>query len=154
MATTVSREFIDNLPKTELHVHLEGTLEPELRLKLAQKNHIDIGTTSLENLKATYQYDTLASFLAVYYSAMAVLQTEDDFYDLAFTYLKKARQNNVRHVEMFFDPRPIQAVASVLKQSSMVYRRPPKMLKKLAWTRNWSCVFCVIFPKNLRGKHC
>ncbi|AVL00689.1 adenosine deaminase [Pediococcus inopinatus] len=104
MATTVSREFIDNLPKAELHVHLEGTLEPELRLKLAQKNHIDIGTTSLENLKATYQYDTLASFLAVYYSAMAVLQTEDDFYDLAFTYLKKARQNNVRHVEMFFDP--------------------------------------------------
>ncbi|GEN95424.1 adenosine deaminase [Pediococcus ethanolidurans] len=104
MANTVTRKFIDNLPKAELHVHLEGTLEPELRLKLAQKNHIDIGTTSLEALKKTYQYDTLASFLAVYYEAMAVLQTEDDFYELAFTYLKKARQNNVRYVEMFFDP--------------------------------------------------
>ncbi|GAB5053856.1 adenosine deaminase [Pediococcus parvulus] len=104
MANRVTRNFIDNLPKAELHVHLEGTLEPELRLKLARKNHIDIGTDSLETLKATYHYDTLASFLAVYYSALDVLQTESDFYDLAFTYLKKVHENNVQHVEMFFDP--------------------------------------------------
>ncbi|WP_334330306.1 adenosine deaminase [Companilactobacillus sp. HBUAS59699] len=101
---TITREFIEGLPKAELHLHLEGTLEPELKLKLAQKNNIDIGQTTIEDVRKSYDYDSLASFLAVYYPGMNVLQTEDDFYQLAMEYLKRAKQNGVRHVEMFFDP--------------------------------------------------
>ncbi|MQS90270.1 adenosine deaminase [Companilactobacillus mishanensis] len=104
MPKKVSREFIDELPKAELHVHLEGTLEPELKLKLAKKNHIDIGQTTIEDVEESYHYDDLASFLAVYYPGMAVLQTEEDFYELAITYLHHAAADGVRHVEMFFDP--------------------------------------------------
>ncbi|AKP66178.1 adenosine deaminase [Companilactobacillus ginsenosidimutans] len=100
----ISREFIDGLPKSELHVHLEGTLEPELKLKLAQKNNINIGQETIEDVEATYHYDDLASFLAVYYPGMDVLQTTDDFYELAMSYLNKAKSQGVRHVEMFFDP--------------------------------------------------
>lgn len=104
MATEVTPEFTQNLPKAELHVHIEGTLEPELKLKLAKRNHVDIGQESIEDVRATYQYDDLASFLAVYYPAMNVLQHEQDFYDLAMDYLQRAARNNVRHVEIFFDP--------------------------------------------------
>ncbi len=104
MATDVTMEFVQGMPKAELHLHIEGTLEPELKLKLAQKNHVDIGQTTIEEVRKSYQYDDLASFLAVYYPAMNVLQTEEDFYDLAMAYLKKAKENNVRHAEIFFDP--------------------------------------------------
>lgn len=100
----ITREFTSGLPKAELHVHIEGTLEPDLKLKLAQRNHIDIGQQTVEEVQKTYDYDDLASFLAVYYPAMDVLQKEQDFYDLAFAYLQRAAANNVRHVEMFFDP--------------------------------------------------
>lgn len=100
----ITPEFTHGLPKAELHLHIEGTLEPDLKLKLAQRNGIDIGQSTIEEVQKTYQYDDLASFLSVYYPAMNVLQTEQDFYDLAFAYLRKAVQNNVRHVEIFFDP--------------------------------------------------
>lgn len=100
----VSKEFIEDLPKSELHVHLEGTLEPELKLKLAKKNNIDIGQSTIEDVEATYHYTSLASFLAVYYPGMNVLQTESDFYELAMSYLKKAHAQGVVHTEMFFDP--------------------------------------------------
>ncbi|KRL09614.1 adenosine deaminase [Levilactobacillus zymae DSM 19395] len=92
------------MPKAELHLHIEGTLEPDLKLKLAQRNHVDIGQHTIEEVQKAYQYDDLASFLAVYYPAMNVLQHEQDFYDLAFAYLQRAAANNVRHVEIFFDP--------------------------------------------------
>ncbi|BDR54672.1 adenine deaminase [Bombiscardovia apis] len=98
------RAFIDQLPKAELHLHVEGTLEPDLKLKLAQRNHIDIGQTTVEEVRKTYNFHDLPSFLSVYYPAMEVLQTEQDFYDLAYAYLQKAAANTVRHVEMFFDP--------------------------------------------------
>lgn len=100
----VSMKFIKGLPKAELHLHLEGTLEPELKLELAKKNHIDIGQTTIEEVKETYQFDSLTSFLQVYYPAMNVLQTEEDFYLLAMDYLKRAKDNSVKYVEMFFDP--------------------------------------------------
>ncbi|GHP13502.1 adenine deaminase [Lentilactobacillus fungorum] len=104
MPTEVSPEFTKGLPKAELHLHIEGTLEPDLKLKLAKRNHVDIGQTTIEEVQKTYQYDDLASFLAVYYPAMNVLQHEQDFYDLAFAYLQRAAANHVRHVEIFFDP--------------------------------------------------
>lgn len=102
--TNCTREFIKGLPKAELHLHLEGSLEPELKLALAQKNNIDIGQTTIEEVKASYQFDSLTSFLMVYYPAMNVLQDESDFYQLAMNYLKKASENGVKYVEMFFDP--------------------------------------------------
>lgn len=98
------KDFIHGLPKAELHVHIEGTLEPELKLKLAQRNHIHLDQQSIEDVRASYRFNDLASFLAVYYPAMDVLQTEEDFYDLAMAYLKRAAKNNIRHAEIFFDP--------------------------------------------------
>lgn len=100
----VTKEFIQGLPKAELHLHLEGTLEPELKLRLAQKNHINIGQRTIEEVKATYQFDSLTSFLQVYYPAMNVLQDKEDFCALALDYLKKAKEHNVKYAEMFFDP--------------------------------------------------
>lgn len=100
----IDKEFFYQIPKAELHLHLEGTLEPDLKLELARKNQIDIGQNTIEEVKASYQFDDLTSFLGVYYPAMNVLQTEDDFYRLATAYLTKAKANNVRYCELFFDP--------------------------------------------------
>ena len=97
-------KFLAGLPKCELHLHLEGTLSPELKLALAERNGVDIGQSTVAEVEATYAFDSLASFLAVYYPAMQVLLTEEDFRDLAFAYLTKAHSQGVRHVEMFFDP--------------------------------------------------
>ena len=97
-------EFVAGLPKCELHLHLEGTLEPDLKLALAARNGVDIGQSTVEEVRATYRFDSLASFLAVYYPAMDVLVTEQDFYDLARAYLEKAAAQNVRYAEVFFDP--------------------------------------------------
>lgn len=101
---TVTKDFIQGLPKAELHLHLEGTLEPELKLRLAQKNKIDIGQSTIEEVRATYQFDSLTSFLQIYYPAMNVLQDEDDFCALAMDYLQKAKNHNVKYAELFFDP--------------------------------------------------
>ncbi|QPK81202.1 adenosine deaminase [Schaalia sp. ZJ405] len=101
---TVSREFAYSIPKAELHLHLEGTLEPDLKLELAQKNGIDIGQTTVEEVQASYQFDSLTSFLAVYYPAMNVLQDEDDFYRLGAAYFARAKDNGVVRAECFFDP--------------------------------------------------
>ena len=96
--------FIQKLPKVELHLHIEGTLEPELKFKLAERNGIQLPQSTPEEVRATYNFNDLASFLAVYYDGMNVLRTAEDFYDLAIAYLTKAADQNVRYVEMFFDP--------------------------------------------------
>ncbi|MGI4895927.1 MAG: adenosine deaminase [Janthinobacterium lividum] len=96
--------FIADLPKAELHLHLEGTLEPELKLELAQRNGVDIGQYSVEDIRSTYVFDSLASFLGVYYPAMDVLVHREDFRDLAMAYFRRAAAQNVRHAEVFFDP--------------------------------------------------
>ena len=99
-----SKEFIQGLPKAELHLHIEGTLEPELKLQLAAKNQIDIGFKTIDEIKKSYLFNSLPSFLEIYYSGMSVLQTEDDFYQLAWAYLEKAAEHNIRRAELFFDP--------------------------------------------------
>lgn len=96
--------FIQGLPKAELHVHLEGTLEPELKFQLAARNGLDLPYHSAAEMRAAYAFDDLPSFLAVYYEGMSVLQTEEDFYDLAKAYYRKARSQNVVYSETFFDP--------------------------------------------------
>ncbi|GAA2077200.1 adenosine deaminase [Microbacterium hatanonis] len=97
-------DFAFGLPKAELHLHLEGTLEPELKFDLAARNGIELAEKTVDAVKATYDFTDLTSFLAVYYPAMNVLQTADDFHDLAWAYLLRAKEQGVVHVEMFFDP--------------------------------------------------
>ena len=96
--------FIQALPKAELHIHLEGSFEPELMFEIAERNRIAIPYKSVEEVKAAYQFSDLQSFLDIYYAGAEVLRTERDFYDLTKEYLKKCAQQNVRHVEVFFDP--------------------------------------------------
>jgi len=96
--------FIEGMPKAELHVHLEGTLEPELKFQLAARNRMDVPYRSAAEMRAAYTFDDLPSFLAMYYEGMSVLQAEEDFYDLAMAYFRKARSQNVVYAEVFFDP--------------------------------------------------
>ena len=96
--------LISCLPKCELHVHIEGTLEPELMFALAARNNIDLPFQSVEAVRRAYQFTQLQDFLDIYYRGMSVLMTEQDFFDLAWAYLLRAQADNVRHVEMFFDP--------------------------------------------------
>ena len=96
--------FIADMPKAELHVHIEGTLEPELMFKLAKRNGFKLPYESVEALRATYNFHDLPSFLAIYYKGMNGLLTEQDFYDLTYAYLQKARSQNVLYAEIFFDP--------------------------------------------------
>ena len=98
------REFIAGLPKCELHLHIEGTLEPELKFELAARNAVDLPYGTVEDMRAGYDFDDLPSFLACYYEGMTVLRGEGDFYDLALAYLRKAASQNVRYAEIFFDP--------------------------------------------------
>jgi adenosine deaminase len=92
------------LPKAELHLHIEGTLEPEMVFQLATSNAVELPWGSIDELKSLYSFTDLQSFLNLYYACMAVLRTEDDFALLAQAYLTRAHQQGVRHVEMFFDP--------------------------------------------------
>jgi adenine deaminase len=96
--------LIQRLPKCELHIHIEGSLEPELMFTLAQRNGILLPYDSVEAVRRAYSFGNLQDFLDIYYQGMSVLITEQDFYDLAFAYLRRAQADNVRHVEMFFDP--------------------------------------------------
>jgi len=96
--------LIAQLPKCELHIHVEGSLEPELMFALARRNGIRLPYASVEAVRQAYRFRNLQDFLDIYYQGMSVLVTEQDFYDLAFAYLARAHADKVRHVEMFFDP--------------------------------------------------
>lgn len=102
--TTSLKPLIEALPKTELHVHLEGTLEPEMSFALAKKNGVDLPYETPADLLAAYDFHDLPSFLAIYYRAMNVLQDESDFFALTWAYLTKAREQNIVYAELFFDP--------------------------------------------------
>lgn len=96
--------FIKGLPKAELHLHIEGTFEPELMFKIARRNNIKIKYNSVKEIKAAYNFKNLQDFLNIYYQGTSVLKKEQDFYDMTWAYLKKARAQNVLHSEIFFDP--------------------------------------------------
>ncbi|MCX8006959.1 MAG: adenosine deaminase [Coriobacteriia bacterium] len=98
------RAFVQRLPKAELHVHLEGTLEPELAFRIAERNGIVPPFPDVDTARAAYEFQDLQSFLQVYYAMTSVLRTEQDFFDLAWAYLARSASENVRHVELFFDP--------------------------------------------------
>lgn len=97
-------DLIARVPKAELHLHIEGTLEPEMMLELARRNGITLPYADVDEIRSAYEFSDLQSFLDIYYAGADVLQTERDFYDLTRAYLLRARNDNVRHVEIFFDP--------------------------------------------------
>ncbi|MBY0571466.1 MAG: adenosine deaminase, partial [Burkholderiaceae bacterium] len=97
-------DFIRGLPKAELHLHIEGSLEPEMMFELARKNGVSLPYASVEEARAAYDFEDLQSFLNLYYAGAAVLQTEQDFFDLTHAYIQRARGDHVCHVELFFDP--------------------------------------------------
>lgn len=97
-------EFIKGIPKAELHLHIEGTLEPELMFELAKRNNIQIKHKSVRALRDAYNFNNLQEFLDIYYEGASVLITEQDFYDMTWAYLEKAHSQNVLHTEIFFDP--------------------------------------------------
>ncbi len=97
-------QFIQGIPKAELHVHIEGTFEPELMFAIAQRNQVPIRFGSVAEVRQAYNFSNLQDFLDIYYEGANVLLKEQDFYDLTFTYLEKLHQQNVVHAEIFFDP--------------------------------------------------
>ena len=124
--------LIAALPKAELHLHLEGSLEPEQLMQFAARNQVDIPFKTLEEVKAAYNFSNLQDFLDIYYQGMSVLQTKADFHDLTDAYLRRCRADTVRHVEVFFDPQghterglpfstPIDGILSALDAAEEKY---------------------------------
>ena len=104
MLAPALKTFIQGLPKAELHIHIEGALEPELMFALASRNGLHLDFNSVAELRRAYTFTDLQSFLDIYYEVARVLLQADDYFDLAWSYLEKARRQNVRHAEIFFDP--------------------------------------------------
>ena len=96
--------FIKKTPKSELHLHIEGSLEPELMFKLSKRNKIDIAFNSVDEIRAAYNFSNLDSFLKIYYEGSNVLITEEDFFDLTWEYVLRCKKDNIVHTEIFFDP--------------------------------------------------
>jgi len=116
--------LLRRMPKAELHIHIEGSLEPELIFKLAQRNGVVLPYASIDALRAAYAFSNLQSFLDIYYAGASVLLTEQDFFDMAWAYFQRAATDNVVHAELFFDPQthtdrgvPMQAVVHGLARA-------------------------------------
>ena len=97
-------QLVRGIPKAELHLHIEGSLEPELMFELAERNCVDLPYSSVEEIRAAYEFSDLQSFLDIYYAGAGVLKNTEDFFDLTWAYLNRMQSENVRHVEIFFDP--------------------------------------------------
>jgi adenosine deaminase len=97
-------DLLRRMPKAELHIHIEGSLEPELIFALAERNHVKLAYRSVEELRRAYAFTDLQSFLDIYYAGASVLLTDRDFFDMTWAYLERAHADNVRHAEIFFDP--------------------------------------------------
>lgn len=145
-------QFIETLPKCELHVHIEGTLEPEMKFDLAKRNGITLPYKDVAELKAAYTFNDLPSFLKIYYEGMGVLVHEPDFYDLTYAYLKKARSQNVLYAEMFFDPQahtargvPFDVVIRGIRRAQMDAEKQLGIRSQLimCFLRDWSAEFAM-----------
>jgi adenosine deaminase len=104
LAAVISPDFIRGLPKAELHLHIEGSLEPELMFELARRNRVSLPFKTVEEVRGAYAFSNLQDFLDIYYQGAAVLLTEQDFHDLAMAYFRRVAADGCRHVELFFDP--------------------------------------------------
>ncbi len=144
-------KFIEGLPKIELHLHIEGSLEPELMFELAERNRVELLNMAgnpyrdVEEIRAAYQFGNLQEFLDLYYLGMSVLQTEQDFYDLTAAYLRKNSVPKTSRIRRFFSiPKPTRSAASNLqqpckRQSSAPW---PRRARNSESARNSSCLFC------------
>lgn len=128
-----AHDWLRQLPKAELHLHLEGSLEPDMLFAFAARNGVRLPFKTVEEVRAAYQFHRLDDFLAIYYQGMAVLRTEQDFFELTSSYLERARADGVRHVEVFFDPQGhtrrgvrietvIRGIVGALKESPLTSR--------------------------------
>ncbi len=120
--------FIQGLPKVELHLHIEGSLEPELLFELAQRNNIDIPYESPQALRKAYEFEDLQSFLDIYYQGANALRTEQDFYDLTWAYLERCKATTSSILRSSLTHRPTPTVALSLKRSSTVFTEQCKMV--------------------------
>jgi len=102
--TIAHSKLISDLPKTELHLHIEGSLEPEMMFNLAERNKVELPYQTVDEVRQAYDFNDLQSFLDLYYQGMNVLQTEQDYFDLTWAYIEKCKENNIVHTEIFFDP--------------------------------------------------
>ena len=98
------KKLVSQLPKAELHIHIEGSLEPAMMFKLAERNGVELPYPDVESISNAYNFNCLQDFLDLYYQGMSVLQTEQDFHDLTWAYLQRCHEQNVVHCEIFFDP--------------------------------------------------
>ena len=97
-------DLVQRIPKAELHLHIEGTLEPELMMAIAERNSVELPFSGVDEIREAYNFSNLQSFLDIYYAGAQVLKRRQDFHDLTWAYLERAQEDNVRHVEIFFDP--------------------------------------------------
>lgn len=132
------KAFIDALPKAELHLHIEGTLEPELMFALAKRNGVALPFASVEDLRRAYEFTDLQSFLDIYYRGADVLRTGEDFFDMTLAYFRKASSQNVRHAEIFFDPQththrgiPFATVIEGIRDAQQYAERELRLTSKL-----------------------
>jgi len=146
------RGFIAGMPKCELHVHIEGTLEPEMKFELARRNGIALPYKDASAMREAYDFNDLPSFLKIYYEGMKVLVQEQDFFDLTFAYLAKAHAQNVRYAEMFFDPQPhagrgvaFDVVIRGIRRAQMDAERILGIKSQLilCFLRDWSAEFAM-----------
>jgi len=146
------KDFIAGMPKCELHVHLEGTLEPEMKFELANRNNMMLPYKDVAEMRAAYNFHDLPSFLKIYYEGMRVLVNEPDFYDLTHAYLTKAHAHNVRYCEMFFDPQPhtgrgvaFDLVIRGIRRAQMDAERNLGIKSQLimCFLRDWSAEFAM-----------
>jgi len=132
------REFIETLPKAELHLHIEGTLEPELMFELARRNGMALPYATVDALRRAYEFTDLQSFLDIYYQGASVLQTRQDFFDMTLAYFRKASSQSVRHAEIFFDPQThthrgvaMETVIGGIRDAQLVAERELNLTSKL-----------------------
>lgn len=144
MITNALQKFINQLPKAELHLHIEGTFEPQLMFQIAKRNEITLKYSSVEELQKAYDFNNLQEFLDIYYDGANVLLFERDFYDLTMAYLQKCHDENVVHTEIFFDPQTHTQRGVKLKT---VVDGIQKALSDA--NKNWGITSCLI-PNFLR----
>ena len=138
LSPETSKAFIRGMPKAELHIHIEGSLEPEMMFELAERNGVALRYASAEEARRAYDFGDLQSFLDLYYEGMQVLLYEQDFYDLTWSYLQKVSEQKVRHAEIFFDPQahtgrgvPFETVISGIHRALVDAERQLSISSKL-----------------------
>ena len=144
-------DYIKKTPKTELHLHIEGSLEPELMFKLSKRNKIKIPFKTVEEVKSAYNFSNLDSFLKIYYEGSKVLVTEEDFFDLTWEYILKCKQDNIVHTEIFFDP---QSHLPRKVSFKTIINGIDKALKKAKKEFNISSKIIMCFLRHLDEESC